>query len=88
MRKSLILKDLRPGAGGRSLKSLMVSDLLSAESFVAKPPEVLGRLVLRVGNIAGQVARPHGGDHAVTIVRSLNGRDDGVVLRVEPIDMK
>ena len=79
-RKPLSIKDLRKRPGGGFRKLLLVSYLVFAKTFVAKPPAVLvhwrGEVVLL------QLA----GVDPVAVV-SLNGRDDGVVLRVEPINM-
>ena len=75
--KSLRWKNLRGARWGLKPKLLVVSYLVFAKTFVAKPPAVLvhwrGEVVLL------QLA----GVDPVAVV-SLNGRDD-VVLRVEPI---
>ena len=78
--KSLSWKNLRGARWGLKPKLLVVSFLVFAKTFVAEPPAVLvhwrGEVVLL------QLA----GVDPVAVV-SLNGRDDGVVLRVEPINM-
>tara|TARA_Y100000296_G_scaffold65174_1_gene76662 strand:+ start:196 stop:489 length:294 start_codon:yes stop_codon:yes gene_type:complete len=58
-----------------------------AKTFVTEPAAVLvhgGREVILL-----EVANRYGLNHAVTFVRSLNGRGDLLgVLRVEPIDVE
>ncbi|SVD70258.1 uncharacterized protein METZ01_LOCUS423112, partial [marine metagenome] len=76
--KSLSIKGLRERPGGGLPKSLMVSYLVLAKTFVAEPPAVLVDVAREVMLL--QLA----GVDPVAVV-SLNGRDDDVVLRVEPI---
>ena len=60
--------------------------LVFAKTFVTEPAAVLVRRGREV--VLLEVANRCGLNHAVTFVRSLNGRDDLLgVLRVEPIDV-
>ena len=70
--------------------------LVFAKTFVTEPAAVLVRgreifipaVLVSSKIVLLEVASRHGRNHAVTFVRSLNGRDDLLgVLRVEPIDV-
>ena len=76
--KSLSWKNLRGARWGLRPKLLVVSYLVLAKTFVAEPPAVLVDVAREVMLL--QLA----GVDPVAVV-SLNGRDDDVVLRVEPI---